>query len=146
MPVHENFDDCHVINAVYLTDTKKWVWMDATFEVYLTDEDDNLLGIDEVRMKLIRDEKIIISECINWNGKPYPGDKNTYLHEYMTKNLYRMSAPISSEAGYESGVRKRIYIELVPETHENFKDYKKYENVDIEMYFTKDDKLFWQEP
>lgn len=31
-------NDCHVINAVYSNTLDKWLWMDPTFNAYVTDE------------------------------------------------------------------------------------------------------------
>lgn len=31
-------NDCHVINAVYSNTLNKWLWMDPTFNAYVTDE------------------------------------------------------------------------------------------------------------
>lgn len=53
MPKETKFDECHVINAVYCTQLKKWIWIDPTFDAYVMNEKGELLGIQEVREKLI---------------------------------------------------------------------------------------------
>ena len=63
------FNDCHVINAVYSNTLDKWLWMDPTFNAYVTDEKGNLLGIGEVRERLRKNEPIVLNEDANWNNK-----------------------------------------------------------------------------
>jgi hypothetical protein len=114
MPKGENFDDCHVINIVYSKQLQKWIWMDPTFEAYVTDSKDNLLSIEEVRAGLIRGDKMTVAASLNWNGKPYEGGANQYLHVYMAKNLFRFSCPIKSVSGFESQLGNRKYVDLYP--------------------------------
>ncbi|HEY4108624.1 transglutaminase domain-containing protein [Puia sp.] len=46
--------DCHVINIVYIPSLKKWIWIDPTNDAYVMNEKGELLGIEEVRQRLIR--------------------------------------------------------------------------------------------
>lgn len=82
-------DDCHVINLVYSNTLDKWVWMDPTFNAYVMDENGILLGIAEVRERLISGAPLQMNEDANWNNKKRE-TKEHYLDFYMTKNLYRM--------------------------------------------------------
>jgi Transglutaminase-like superfamily len=52
--------DCHVINMVYSTEQKKWLWMDPTNDAYVMNEKGELLSIEEVRDRLINDKPILI--------------------------------------------------------------------------------------
>ncbi len=113
-PKRVNFNDCHVINMVYSTQYNKWLWMDPSFEAYVVDEDNIPLGIQEVRERLINDKPLKVYEKLNWNGNPYSGGEQRYLHEYMAKNLFRFEIPLHSVAGYESKFFGRTYIELYP--------------------------------
>ena len=114
MPRGEKFDDCHVINVVYSKELRKWVWMDPTFETYVSDDKGTLLSIEEVRNKLIRGEEMVVAPTLNWNGKPYDGGANQYLHVYMAKNLFRFSCPLESTSGFESRKGPRSYVDLYP--------------------------------
>lgn len=59
MPRETEFDDCHVINTVYSNDLNKWIWIDPTFEAYVMDDEGNLLGIHEVRERLIHGQPLV---------------------------------------------------------------------------------------
>nr|WP_321411360.1 transglutaminase-like domain-containing protein [uncultured Carboxylicivirga sp.] len=116
MPKEEEFDDCHVINMVYSTQLDKWIWMDPTFAAYVMDEKGELLGIEEVRERLIKDQPLILNPDANWNNQ-VTQTKDYYLEKYMTKNLYRFSVHVNSRYNSETrGVYPTIeYIELLPE-------------------------------
>ena len=97
-----DFDDCHVINAVYSQTLNKWIWMDPTFAAYVCDENGNLLSIDEVRQRLIDDEPLVLNEDANWNHKNQM-NVDYYLKSYMTKNLYQLEIPTAYYFNQESG-------------------------------------------
>lgn len=115
MPKDSIFDDCHVINMVFSKQLNKWIWMDPTHDAYVMDEMGNLLGLEEVRSRLISGLPLVLNPNANWNNK-FPTEKEFYLDEYMAKNLYRFECALSSE--YDTETRKRgkevKYIELIP--------------------------------
>ena len=96
-------DDCHVINIVYSNILDKWIWVDPTFNAYVMDEKDNLLGIEEVRKRLIEGSFLKINEEANWNNKKKE-TKEHYLDYYMTKNLYKLECNLYS--GYNIETQK----------------------------------------
>ena len=115
MPKETEFDDCHVINMVFSKDLNKWIWIDPTFDAYIMDNKGNLLGIQEVREKLIKGEPLILNADANWNRATLQ-TKEHYLEYYMAKNLYRLETPIVSEYNTETWEKGKeiIYVELLP--------------------------------
>ena len=102
--------DCHVINMVWSKQLGKWIWVDPTFAAYVSDENGQLLGIGEVRQRLIDGRPLVLNEDANWNHKSKE-TKEHYLDSYMAKNLYVLSAYQDNTFGCE---RKSTYITLVP--------------------------------
>jgi len=115
MPKDSVFNDCHVINMVYSNDLQKWVWMDPTQDAYVMDEKGELLGLKEVRERLISGKPLILNPDANWN-KRVSATREYYLCKYMAKNLYRMQSPLRSEYNYETGSynSSEIFVELLP--------------------------------
>lgn len=115
MPKETNFDDCHVINMVYIKDLKKWIWIDPTFDAYVMDEKGNLLGIQEVRERLIKGMPLVLNADANWNRSSLQ-TKEDYLQTYMAKNLYRLETPVASQYDTETwaNVKAVSYVELLP--------------------------------
>lgn len=135
-------NDCHVINAVYSNTLDKWIWMDPTFNAYVTDENGNLLGLAEVRERLRNDQPLVLNEDANWNNQNKQ-TKEYYLDTYMAKNLYYVICPLRSEYNAETdmeGKKAPVYISLIPT---GFDSQEKYRSPD---YDTNNDLYFWQSP
>ena len=112
MPYEYDFNDCHVVNMVYSFQFDKWIMMDPSFAGYFKDENDNYLGLSEVRERLINSEFLQISDHLNHNRNKYT--KQEYK-TYMSKNLFRFSCPVTGEFNYETlDFSQREYIELIP--------------------------------
>lgn len=135
-------NDCHVINVVYSNTLDKWVWVDPTFNAYVTDETGNLLSIAEVRERLRKDEPLILNKDANWNNQNQQ-TKEYYLDTYMAKNLYYVICPLRSEYNAETkqeGKKDPVFISLIPQ---GFDSQGKYRAPDYE---TNHDLYFWQSP
>jgi hypothetical protein len=143
--------DCHVINAVYSVSLRKWLWMDPTNDAYVMDENNNLLGILEVRSRLIAGLPLKINETANWNHLQKT-EVEDYLYKYMAKNLYMLQCATYSSYDYETAVRGKTtsYIQLIPSGFYKFspghqlKKLKK--NRRQEIWFTCNESQFWAAP
>ena len=144
-------NDCHVINMVYAPSLKKWLWIDPTFNSYVMNEKGELLGLEEVRQRIINDEPLIISPDANWNHKESE-TKDYYLNYYMAKNLYRLECPASSEYDTETGAPgKQInYIDLLPLDYFKQPTKSDWTNPNSKttqiFYYTNNPAYFWQAP
>lgn len=152
MPRESKFDDCHVINMVYSKDLNKWIWMDPTFDAYVMDEKGNLLGVQEVRERLIKGLPLVLNADANWNRINLQS-KEEYLEKYMAKNLYRLQTPLVAEYDGETFIRgkKVTYVELLPlDGIEQTPQQKEvnYEKSGVKFihYKTNNPNLFWTKP
>ena len=156
MPKETEFDDCHVINMVYCNDLKKWVWVDPTFDAYVMNEKGELLGLAEVRDRLINNKPLILNPEANWNRKQSQTKEN-YLDYYMAKNLYRLQCSVSSEYDTESfkDGKTVTYLELLPldglvqtpqkSENKDLKSSQRTKNSHVN-YKTNNPNLFWTKP
>ena len=150
MPKETEFDDCHVINMVYCKQLQKWVWMDPTFCAYVMDEKGVLLGLSEVRERLINGKTLILNPDANWNRQSSQ-TKQYYLETYMAKNLYRIQSILHSEYNAETfreGL-ERTYVELLPLDgieQEPQKAENKYDKQTMISYKTNNPNKFWTKP
>lgn len=130
-------NDCHVICVAWSDSLAKWIWVDPTFADYVTDENGMLLHPGEVRYSLQHDLPVYLNEDANWNNSDTV-DAEFYLGQYMTKNLYIMSANMLNQAepeGETSYPKGRIAALVPLESN--------YTNA---SYITTDDEWFWQSP
>lgn len=152
MPKETEFDDCHVINMVFCRDLGKWIWIDPTFDAYVMDEQGNLLGLLEVRERLIKDLPLVLNADANWNREALQTKQN-YLEYYMAKNLYRMQAPLNSTYDTETWKNGKAvgYVELLPLDGIEQSPQKKEETnpksgVKYTTYLTNNPDIFWAKP
>ncbi|MGI9650308.1 transglutaminase-like domain-containing protein [Chryseobacterium sp. RLHN22] len=148
----KNDNDSHVINMVFSKDLNKWIWMDPTFNAYVMDDKGNLLGVEEVRKKLIKNEPLVLNADANWN-RELMQTKEGYLYNYMAKNLYRLQTPLMSE--YDAETLKKgkeiIYVDLLTSDEFEQAQQKKeilYKDINAKLVFYKlsNPDLFWEKP
>lgn len=150
MPKPLKFNDCHVINTVFSKQLNKWVWLDPTFDAYVMSEKGELLGLQEVRERLINDQPLILNPEANWNRKSSQ-TKEHYLYYYMAKNLYRLTTPIHSTYNYETTEKGKTveYVQLLPLDGINQKPIldvytNKKTNMTYKTYITNNPTIFWE--
>lgn len=139
----EFINDCHVITTVYSCTLDKWVWVDPTFDAYVTDENGTMLSISEVRERLIEGKELRLNDYANWNHQ-VKQTKEDYLERYMAKNLYYLSCIEESRHNaetWEEGRTYRYYI-LVPYKELN----KEIKGIGIQYIRFSDEGWFWQSP
>ena len=140
----------HVINSIYINSLKKWVWMDPQENAYVMDEKGNLLGIAEVRQRLVDGRPLVLNKTANYHN--VPTKKENYLYQFMAQHIYRMICPLNSEYNSQTRDQGKVlkYVELLPvdsakplidgfETNQNSK-------YSVITYHTNNDVLFWKKP
>lgn len=131
--------DCHVINSVYSSSLGKWLWMDPTNNAWVTDEEGNMLSVQEVRERLRTGRPVVLNEEANWNNERKTTAED-YLYEYMAKNLFYIESWTRYGFNTESDRENPInYIILQPAGCDSSE--RKPENISVN-----DDIYFWQKP
>ncbi len=137
---YDTDSDCHVITVAWSKDLGKWVWVDPTFDAWVTDENDVMLSPEEVRSRLIAGEPLKLSEGANWNHQEDVTEEG-YLYNYMAKNLYIIGCNTINQAepeGYYSSRKKPVergnHIYLAPE------------GITYSDNMTNDPEAFWVAP
>jgi len=151
LPNDSTDTECHVINMVWSNDLKKWIWIDATHDAIVMDENGTPLGPWEVRERLIDGRTLILNPDANWNHR-MSSVREEYLYNYMAKNLYRFECPSRSCYDTETGAEgKRVdYVELLPLHHHTQKpdvdERKGGSGNTVVTYRTNDPGRFWAAP
>lgn len=151
LPNDSTDNECHVINMVWSNDLKKWIWIDATHDAIVMDENGTPLGPWEVRERLIDGRTLILNPDANWNHR-LSSVREEYLYNYMAKNLYRFECPAHSCYDTETGAEgKRVeYVELLPLHHHTQKpdvvERKGGSGNTVATYRTNDPGRFWAAP
>ena len=137
MPEDCNDTDCHVVNQVWLPELGKWVMIDSdSGGFYATDEDGNLLSLQEMRESYIQGKPILYHPQFTETG----GSDNWY-YDYMAKNTYWFSCWETIHFDQEPATGKDAgrYIHLVPKGFKPF-------GTNITDLVTSDAGQFWAAP
>jgi len=62
LPHSHEEDESHFITSVYSRELGKWILMDPDFGVYVTDEKGNILGVAEIRGRLISGDPLVYKD------------------------------------------------------------------------------------
>lgn len=137
---------------VYSKDLKKWIWIDPTFDSYVMDDKGNLLGIQEVRERLIKGMPMVLNADANWNRTSLQS-KEYYLQTYMAKNLYRLESPLVSQYDSETWTigKEVAYVELLPldgivQSPQKQESTNQKTGVKFVRYKTNNPDFFWATP
>ena len=136
-------NDCHVITTVYSCTLNKWVWVDPTFDAYVTDENDTMLSISEVRSRLRKDLELRLNDYANWNHQ-IKQTKEDYLDRYMAKNLYYIECMEESRYNAETKEDGRTYRYYVLMPYKELD--KETSSISRMSIRSADEEWFWQSP
>ena len=96
--------DCHVINAVWSSQLGRWIWIDPSFNAWVTDENGQMLGIREVRERIRNGQPLHLNEeASHYDDGPI--EQSWYLDYYMTKNLYAIEVNAENTFGAEDFIQ-----------------------------------------
>ena len=148
LPKDTTDPDCHVINMVFSKELNKWIWIDPTMDAYVMNEKGELLGIEEVRQRLINGKSLLLNPDANWN-RQQTQTKQSYLETYMAKNLYRLECPLVSEYDTETWNDGKVveYIKLLSSDDENnHNEGSAQKGKSVTVYRTNNPNIFWAKP
>lgn len=80
MPYEEPFNDCHVVVSVYCESLSKWIMLDPSSNLYLKNEDGEIIGVEELRDILVEGGKLSANKS----------DALSWYCDYMAGNLIRL--------------------------------------------------------
>lgn len=147
MPKDSSDNDCHVINVVWSNTFNKWLWMDPTFNAYVTNKNGDLLSIEEVREGLIKESDLILNDDANWNNQNKV-NREYYLGYYMSKNLYWIRCHVNNVWDVET-VRQNAppveYVNLYPDAFSSVNSSRRGTR-DSKVYEISNPAYFWQKP
>ncbi|OPA73992.1 hypothetical protein BVG16_26505 [Paenibacillus selenitireducens] len=100
--------DSHVITLIFSRTLKKWLYMDASWNTFVTDDQGELLSLEEFRYRLSHHLPVWV------NGDPSVSEWSTFYLGYMAKNLFWFMSPLQSEYDYEASRLHKTYCALFP--------------------------------
>jgi len=131
--------DSHVTNLVYCDSLKKWIYMDASFNAYITNKNGVIMNHSEIRKALINNEPMKLN-----NGLYFDGGQNAYL-KFMKYRLFRFSSPLISTYGYENNNDEVTFIHLNPLGYkeDKIKYNEKIKDGNRVYFYLQNENIFW---
>jgi hypothetical protein len=144
LPITFEPPESHFVVAVYPQSLDRWVMMDPDFGAYLMNEDGEILGLAEIRRRLVSGEPMVVSDGIKGIIK-FLG-KDRYLW-YLSKNMLRFSSPQNSAFNDVSIKSGKVYYELLPDGyHEERLETPRTTERGNTIIYINDQDIFWQKP
>ncbi len=100
--------DSHVVNLVYLAEQERWIFVDASWNRFVTDESGHILDLKTFRERLAKNKTVLV------NGQDTVSDESTFYLNYMSKNLFWFLCPAVSEFNSDEGTSIQTYYALYP--------------------------------
>lgn len=154
LPHSREEEASHFVTSVYSRSLGKWIFMDPDMGAYVTNDKGDILGVSEVRDRLVRGQRLVVrgfddggllglggawQELMNFKrGVSYPW--------FLTDFVFKIQCPQVSMFDQRSRPN-RSYFQLIPDGYRpellRAPDTTKSGNT---IYFVNDEGLFWQKP
>lgn len=153
LPSEKEEEESHFITSVYSRTLGRWIFMDPDFGVYATDDQGAILGIAEIRRRLIARQPVevmgldpppgVLVEAW-WSVKSFVNG-TSYLW-YLQKNIFKIQCPQRSLFNLISEPN-RVIVELIPDGYrEELLQDSRMDEEGRKIISINDEDLFWQKP
>jgi hypothetical protein len=153
LPAANEDEESHYVTLVFSRTLGRWILMDPDFGVYVTDEKGAILGIAEIRRRLIASEPLVAKPvdppsnflAQAWSNLQNFVDGTNYLW-YLRKNIFKVECPQNSLFN-QAAKPNRLYFELIPDGYrEELLRAPEITKRGNKVVFMNDEGLFWQKP
>jgi hypothetical protein len=154
LPHSHEEDESHFITSVYSHTFGKWILMDPDFGVYVTDEKGDILGVADIRSRLIAGESLEVKGVDDagrsglakaWDNFRNFIDGSDYAW-FLSDFIFKIRCSQNSLFDQESKPN-RIYFELIPDGYrEELLQEPKITKRGNKIVYVNDEGLFWQKP
>ena len=149
-PMKKDHKESHIIIVVYSKTLSKWILLDPDFCAYLKDEEGTILGLLEIREKIIKNEPLFVNKEQQYNiggilGLIVNPIKRKMYVWYLSKNIFRFTTALHNVFDFDTRGKKREYLELIPLGYDDDMDTKSVVNKTITTTITTNSKLFWED-
>lgn len=152
LPHSREEDESHYVTSVYSLTLGKWILMDPDFGVYVTDEKGNILGVAEIRTRLIAGAPLVVKDLDtsqslltrSWisvrtfvEGADYPW--------FLSAFIFKIRCPQASKFNQRS-MSDKVYFELLPDGYREELLLEPHMTDRGKIVYINDEELFWQKP
>ena len=153
LPATNEDEESHYIASVFSRTLGRWMLMDPDFGVYVTNEKGAILGIAEIRRRLISGAPLVVKPvdpppnlpARAWSNFQNLIDGTSYLW-YLRKNIFKVQCQQDSRFD-QAASPERVYFELIPDGYrEELLQAPRATRPGRKIVDLNDERLFWQLP
>ncbi len=153
LPAEKEDEESHFVTSVFSRDLGRWIMMDADFGVYVTDEKGAILGVAEIRKRLISREPLEVRSVDPppnflagaWSNVQSFVTGTSYLW-YLRKNFFKIECP-QNNVFNQAAKPNRLYFQLIPDGYrEELLQGPRINEKGHKIVYVNDEGLFWQRP
>jgi hypothetical protein len=152
LPSEKEEEESHFITSVYAPSLGKWVMMDPDMGVYLTDERGILLGVSEIRSRMIAGRPLRVKDVdeSGWFERAR-GEWSNFVRGvdylwFLSDFLFKIRCPQRSVFNLASEPN-RVMVELLPDGYrEELLREPRVTETGRKIIVINDEHLFWQRP
>jgi hypothetical protein len=152
LPYSREEDQSHFVTSVYSPELGKWILMDPDLGAYVTDEKGGILGVAEIRHRLIVGEPLFVegldtsqsSLASAWGSVRNFTEGVDYLW-FLSAFIFKIRCPHVSRFN-QSSMPDRAYFELLPDGYREDLLHQSPMTKSGKVLYINDEELFWQKP
>ena len=152
LPHSHEEEESHFMTSVYAPTLGKWIAMDPDFGAYVTDEKGNILGVSEIRGRLVAGQPLRAVDVDAGGGFSNAwGSARNFIAGadyiwFLTDFAFKVRCPQRSLFN-QAAQPGRVFFELIPDGYrpELLREPTITDSGKIIVY-TNDENLFWQQP
>ncbi len=152
LPYEKEGEASHFITSVYAPTLGRWILMDPDFGAYLTDEKGNILGVREVRERLVSGRPLAVKDvdpggriATAWDNAMTLIQGADYLW-FLTDFVFKIRCPRRSIFN-QATESERVYFELIPDGYrQELLQAPELTKSGKRIVYLNDEGLFWQSP
>ena len=152
LPAEKEEEASHYITSVYARSLGKWMMMDPDMGAYVTDEKGMILGVAEIRSRLISDRPLRVKDLVDagrlesarnaWSNFTRGVDYLWFLSDF----LFKIQCPQRSVFNLAAEL-KQVRFELIPDGYrEDLLQTPRTDERGRKIISINDEGLFWQRP
>lgn len=152
-PAENEDEESHYITSVFSRTLGRWIMMDPDFGVHVTNEEGAILGISEIRRRLVAGKPLVVKPVDpppNFLARARSNvrdfiDGTSYLW-YLRKNIFKVECPQNSLFN-QRAKPNRLHFQLIPDGYrEELLQGPKITENGYTVIFMNDEGSFWQRP
>jgi hypothetical protein len=152
LPAEKEEEESHFVTSVYAPSLGKWIMMDPDMGAYVTDEEGTILGVQEIRSRMIAGLPLVVKDVddagrferarVGWSNFVRGVDYLWFLSDF----LFKIRCPQRSLFN-QASEPNRVIVELLPDGYrEDLLQKPRTDERGRTIISINDEGLFWQRP